>query len=355
MAIPASAETEYEAVTITYEDLFNMFINGDLHATFHFSNSLGQNIQFYQTNSSGININNNTSYAITSCTLIDDSAFFYLPYLTVNPFNSQSNTILFTYILDFPFPYVLQDTVFNLQVFFPSSDVSATLNINLLDDVGDTLYNFSDTPVSYLNVEWGDYQNDKILKLYYDLFYNASGPNNYITQALIPRGLRSNGNFFSLTCSSNSIADSISFNTSLFYYLPGSISSYYSSPVGFTLGSFTAYVPKESAPVVDEYLELLKDIAGSPTPENQQKINQLKQKFDSIDSDLEQSSQDMEVEIPDISNKLDTLPQEVVQGNNMVSTNIITPILNIPFVSTIFTALFAFLAIKLILHGGGKE
>lgn len=353
MAIPTYAATEYEAVTITYEDLFNMFTNGDLHATFHFSNSLGQNIQFYQTNSSGIDFQNNTSYNISSCTLIDDSAFFYLPYLTVNPYNSQANTMYFTYILDFPFPYVLQDTVFNVQVFFPLQEDTATLNINLLDDVGETLFNFSDTPDSYLNTLWSDYQNNKILKLYYDLFYSGSGANNVITQYYIPYGFRSNGNFFSLTCTSNSIADSISFNSSLSFTVPGGASSYWSSPVGISLGSFTAYVPTGSAPVVDEYLELLKDIAGSPTPENQQKINQLKQEMQEIDTQLKESAEDMAVDVPDISDVKNDIPEELQEGNELVSGAILSPILDIQPIATILLGTFAILALKLILFGSG--
>ena len=72
-----------------------------------------------------------------------------------------------------------------------------------------------------------------------------------------------------------------------------------------------------------------------------------------IDTQLKDASEDMEVDVPDISDVKNDIPEELQEGNELVSETVLTPILNAPFIVNIFTGLFAIMALKLILFGSG--
>lgn len=345
MAIPASAETELVKITLTVDDLYNLASSSFPYAWIVQADPSGTLYPFSD-------IQNPIEVDSYGQALIDfdidfftDSEYLYFYYPTLF-YPAQGSSYQFVLSQFIPFPYKfnsLDPSVISLRALLLSNSITLGCGVSLMNDFEDnpdgvSVFEVStDTAVSSTQINWNQSPLSYFIDKYPALQSIVSAFNNpYLCD-------------YQVSISSDAIFTHLNISC-LIYGLDTPV--LVASPLAFGIGSFDVYVEQEIAPDVEQYLDL---IAGPPTAENQTKINNLKQKFESIDSDLEQSAQDMEVEIPDISNKLYSLPQEVVQGNSMVSTNIYTPMLNIPFVTTIFTALFSFLALKLILHGGGKK
>lgn len=352
MAIPAFAATEFQELTITYEDLFNMFVNGDLSVSFHMSNTSTYNLSVTTSVGTSESIIKNETYPLSSASLLDDSIFFSLPWISIATTLTNGVKYDFDYSINFPFPYKLNNTTFYIRTFFPYSVSTSNLLVFLLDSQGETVANFGDSANTLVSVPWSNYNSDPFASYYYDLFYHDSGSNNYITGLFIPQNYNLVSSYFSVSGSSNKVGSSISFQVTNTFTCNPTQPNNTASPIGISLSSFSVLIPVEVVPDVEEYLDI---IAGPPTAENQAKITELKEKFDSIDDDLNQAADDMAVEVPDISDVQNDIPDELQQGNDLVSETVLTPILNVPFIGSIFTGLFSILALKLILFGSGSS
>lgn len=117
------------------------------------------------------------------------------------------------------------------------------------------------------------------------------------------------------------------------------------------LKPFTIYVKQEIAPTVERFLDAITD----PSPESKAEVERLEQELEDISEQLREDASDLEVEKPDVSDNVDNLPSEVIDGMGDASENILSPLMTLDLIATLFSVLFGVVALKLILFGSGTS
>lgn len=349
MAIPVSAsETEWVQVDLTPSDLFNIFA-GSISSLITFSHVSAPVFTTYDLLNSTTITQPFVSSSNVFLFLEENGVLFYFPYIF--EYRLMSNVVVdYTFDLDLPFSYrFISDssiTSDNIVVEFligaPSSLIRSS-SMDLLYDVNGTTYSSSGslTPI-------GDYRFSS-LSYFYEPYVNSfpwlSGLSNLQQSPVYDVN-------FIFDPSSDDIVSSLSFSFSASLTSSyGNTLQYIQVPALYMKG-FSVLVPKEIASDVNEYLDI---ITGSPTPEQSVRISELEDKFSKIDEDLEQAASDLEVDVPDISDVDSTIPEELTQGNEIVSEQVLSPILNAQPIVTIFLGLFAIVSLKLFLFGSGPH
>lgn len=336
MAIPVyAADTELVQISLTGEDLYNIWYNGDMNIVGQISFSKKNGFYTnYSDNTSGSFSQLNIPNSLWSAQIIDNSFFCFSPYLI--EFEGSPSTYSSGYTISFPFSYYLTDTSISCSFYHPiqASD-NDRLAITVYYDNTSTV--FEDTLDSYILTT---YSNDPFAS-HWASRYSYSPPSWAETQRF----------YYNVPISVSGLTSSLQFYQYVTYY-ENAYRYQIRSPYGFIIDSFNVYVEQEVSSVVEEYLDV---IAGSPSPENQQKINDLKDQMQDIDDQLKQDASDMQVEIPDISDVESIIPEELTQGNEIVSQQVLSPIFNAQPIATIFLGLFAIVSLKLFLFGSGPH
>lgn len=360
MAIPAFAETEYEEIVITVEDIYNMAQAGDFTISYEFQNSdypgpSSQNGAFYYyfTPTGNRDYTYGTSdflsYTVNqySSFLNQDVCLFYAPVLLVPGAGSSKPNWNVYYNIVFPFGYYLRGSEFYFSSYF-GDDISTSSSgyLTVYDEDGTALSTISESPYTLVP---STFATDTYLSFFYSSGTWSSNIPGKVVRNVGDYGL--NSAYFRFSPSFDVPIGSLQFSSSVSWSDTSSYSSYGVVPA-FMISSITGYVEAEVAPIVEQYLEA---IAGPPSPENQQKINDLKDQMQDIDDQLKQDASDMQVEIPDISDVESTIPEELTQGNEIVSQQVLSPIFNAQPIATIFLGVFAIVSLKLFLFGSGPH
>ena len=346
MAIPAFAETEYVEIVITVEDIYNMAQSGDFTINYELKNTSNSSayINFYvpgNVKSYTYGSSSNLSFTVNqySSLLNQDVCLFYSP-VAFSPSSMGNNpnwNIYYSIVM--PFGYFLRGSEFYFSAYFGDDVTTSNLgSLELYDSDGTLMDTITDT---YFAITPSVFSSDPYL---ISLYSQGAWSDNLGSR-------KTNHLSYKFSPSTSYSVGSMRFSSSISWSDSAYTSEYIVVPA-FMISSITADVPKESSGVIEEYLDV---IAGSPSPENQQKINDLKQQMQDIDDQLKQDASDMQVEIPDISDVEATIPEELTQGNEIVSEQVLSPILNAQPISTIFLGLFAIVSLKLFLFGSGPH
>ena len=362
MAIPVSAaETEWVEVTLSVDDLYNMFSStgGISNASFTFSHAAAPVITVYDLiNSTSLS----TAVGSSSNVFVskdENQVYFFFPYLIT--YRMMSGVILnYSFNIELPFPYRLNGS--EVRATFPIGTPDNELSnysFNFVADIGSSVSSFqgfrhSNTTELHFNELW-DFNfsslgiSSNLYKIYYNTFPYVKtlsvGSSPITEQSLLLTEIYYNP----LT---DVICEDISFSFSLNVPSTYGTGDDYIQVPSLCLKPITVLVPQEIASDVNEYLDI---IAGKPSTENQNKINDLQDKFDAVDDELDQAATDLEVDVPDISDVEATIPEELTQGNEIVSQQVLSPILNAQPIATIFLGLFAIVSLKLFLFGSGPH
>lgn len=340
-AVTASAATPdgFEAITINADILQYMFSSGDITIAYKFSSA--STAYFYDlandTRSTYSQMTWQSTQDIFNITDISNTTYFWAPYFFTMRTSASSYDI--TVDVSFPFPYRYDNSPITFYLYTgDGADISNdTFTVDIFNDTDSYSPTFTGTFTA------SSFDADPFLVVVQNTYPDFSywGTNPFTVNAKVD---------YSSTIDTDFVASSLTFNYSTSAVSSGS-TQLYCTPAAFGLNDFTAYVPAEIAPAVEEYLDLI----VNPSPESQARVDELKDKFNQIDSDLNDISNALDVEKPDISNSIGDLPADVIDNNVTVSNNVMRPLLEYPLVVTIFTSLFAFVALKLILYGSGKS
>ena len=373
MAIPTFAEVvndNLQKVTLTASDLKLLFDAGLLTASV--------TIDVDANSLSSLKIKNMTVGATTtisrgqSATYVLDSSeivsygqepyntlnlLVYSPFVLIGP-SGAASTASYTISYNFQFSfegYVSPDTSFITQYFVGSDDFKGSQTIRVFDVNTSSTYSQSSSTFTGTTLSPSD------IYIYYIFYQFGFTPKNSTFSAIFNQILVNTP-----LCLTNNVVFSMAGDS---LYSRAEVTD---NPLAFAISEFEFYEyvepdpdpdpdpepdpdpdpePDTSTSDLSEVISILRDVSSS----DQEKIDNLKQAFDDVDEDLKDAADQMEVEIPDISDSVSSIPSDLMQGNEMVSQQILAPILNIQPLATIFLGVFAILAIKLLLFGSGPH
>lgn len=144
--------------------------------------------------------------------------------------------------------------------------------------------------------------------------------------------------------------------------MSGGTSSDNDTIMGLFITDFTVFVPKTSvdpdnpdspeySTVVEEYLQAI----VNPSPETQERADELRSELSNVDLNLTELSSKLQVEQPNISDVSGNIDSTLLAGSAVFATEVLNPILNQGVVVALFTGVFAIVSLKLILFGSGKS
>lgn len=375
MAISFSADVTindvvYVPISITAEQLYAMFTAGDLKISFF--------AEGYEDGIDVIYYTSNVDYTIYTTgedvapTIILDKAFY-----SGNLFIAMAD-----YVVRFDNTDI-EDTISDSGVLSYSIELPFDSGIFLEIDPDTSIAN----GILFYLYNWGNYddyyliESDDFSTLYLksgNLVNHTSSLDGSFGLTTIPSELLS---FFNTLGFSHSATSLIGRTTYAFYpnytakesdsfvfnsYSERSFSVDYSAvffnPVYLSFSGFTYYVPDviidpedPDSPTYADMVESYLISITTPTVEGQAKADELKSALDSASEELKQMGNDLSVYVPSIENNVDTLPDEALNGLDIVGQNFLFSILNQPLVVTIFGMLFVLLSLKLILFGSGSS
>lgn len=343
---------EYEEVTITQQDLLNMFNNGDLSVSFAMGTTSSSYINagtFYNMQNhtyQNPSISSSSSYLINStefnATAVTQSGVLLYSRYTYISYPTYSSILLFNFDIDFLFDGYIDNQSFYFVNFLSGAPTTVQSSVSGSYQGNRTYY--SSGTSSYSVITWDSFP---ALQIYYNI-YNWL-PNNLtldtIETQLCP---------VTRTVSGYTDLQRIdSLNFELFYNNSLQNITYY-APVAILLQSgFSIYLPPNEVDLVLEYLDLI--ASDTPSAGQQQRINQLRQSFNSVQSNMNSVVDDLHVEMPSDLPDVSGLPEEVVEGLESVSEYVVSPILNNPTITIILSSVFIFTVIKLLLFGSGPS
>lgn len=348
-AIPAYAATSYTPVVITIDMLEAMYDAGDLTFGCILSNT--------SDTSRGItlwSIVNQTTNTLSQGEVrsfdssrfdrvTDNQALIWCPY-NVYLLSSQSCTV--TYSLAMPFEYYGgSDSEISITSFHPATGISVNGSLSIYDSNDNLIDSFSQNVLNSSNLP----QSSPIYSIV------ASLDPQYEFTALYPYQ-----SFNFIIDSNDTLISSIAFATSI--NSKSLTTSDNDTILGITIQSFTVYVPgtpvdpddpdsPSYADVVQEYLSAIVDIDN----QTQFEIDALKARLEAVDLDLNDISNQLLVEKPDIFNGVSSIDTSLLNGSQMFVTQSMTPILNQGIIVILFTGVFAIVSLKLVLFGSGKS
>lgn len=357
-ALPSAAAERYVPLTITPEMYQGMLNSGDLTARvfLSFSNS-GDSVVLYDlsTGSSAI-LSSDVSFNLGSSTTDSssqfDSNYYYLYTPTAVMLNHMSGYINYLYSIVLPFDLYVGSEASSFRTLFPFPSPenvgTAQLTVQLYDGsnvVSQSSINTTASPTYWRSNSFTGSVHSSYSYLPSGWTYDTSSTG--VRFGLIQRNSQ-------LSVSSGYVHfDKISISVNQSGTDSDVSTDYFLSPLGFGLGFANFYVRQSDEEAILEYL----DIISSPTPTaaQVQRLNDLRQRFNSVQSDLDESAEVLNVEIPDDLPGVDTLPDEVVEGLSQVSEYVVSPILNNPTIIILVSSVFVFTIIKLLLFGSGPS
>lgn len=348
-AIPTSASVSYEAVKIDVEMLQAMFAAGDLTVTCTVVNtsSVTRAINYWNiasgelgTLAQGANLN---LYSPRFSQVTSNESLFWFPF---NFYLLSGQAIQTIYTFSMPFDYIgtSQSEIF-VGAFTPgrmTTALNASLSIydddeNLIDTFTQTTFNQSflpsDSPI-YGIIE-------------------ANDPNYEFTALYMYNTLSFIMNSQGIPIKSFNLVSNI---------MSGGTSSDNDTIMGLFITDFTVFVPKTSvdpdnpdspeySTVVEEYLQAI----VNPSPETQERADELRSELSNVDLNLTELSSKLQVEQPNISDVSGNIDSTLLAGSAVFATEVLNPILNQGVVVALFTGVFAIVSLKLILFGSGKS
>lgn len=366
---PASAALDlnnYEQVVIGYDELYSMFAAGDLSVTCTvFARNGVANVAL-------IDLLNDTSEVIPQNTT-ETRTFNLFNSAPLNVGSNQGLLIYGDYLLNkttiagycyvqydlqLPFEVYLQGEPITVLSYvfgdgFSSDGVAgiSTFTFNYTTETGITTNNIPDTAAVFSVDTWSS-DNERVSP-YYSLYPDVDF-DSYLNFSYV------------LAYDTPTIDESVStfsFNDLVYVDKSSSSADTVTSPLAIALYPITAYVPiggsnPDGGDITPEYGEAVKeylDKITNPTPENVERVEQLRDVFEEIDNDLGNISDELAIEKPDISGSIDDIPDELQSSVNNITNDVLSPLLNAPFMLLLFTGIFAICYIKLILFGSGPH
>lgn len=349
-AVPAYAATSYVPITVTVDMFQAMFESGDLvlTATVTNSSSTSSRYQYWDI------LNQSALYLTPGETLIcqnpqftktsGNEAYIWFPY---NLFANYPIYSTVYYSIDLPFDYYGgTDSELWLTALTPGKTTDrVTGALSLFDSNNGLISSQEVNSISqgFLPSNSPLYEDLQALDAQYefiaDFMYNSY---NFIIN------------------SGDTLIDHISFVVNVESH---GISLTQSDVVpGIGLHNVTMYVPGTPtdpddpdsptyAEVVEEYLTAIVDLDN----QTQSEIDVLKSKLEAVDFDLNNISNQLVVPKPDISNGISTIDTDLLNGTQMFSEKVMTPLFDQGIIIILFTGIFSIVSIKLILFGSGKS
>lgn len=342
---------EYEEVTITQQDIINLFNTGDITCSFSFTsqNHTTNMTTIYQMKNH-LYINPTLPYYVDDqefylTTVGNDKVMFYSQFvLKQSPIYQYATNVAFNLTL----PWDCYITGQNFKYWFFLSGSPSNVYTSFLGYLGDTQVYGGGGSAAPSSVFWSDVDS---LTTYYSI-YNWLPDNKVLNSS--SDGIKSLMSYSSRTFSPNTEyvhIDSIKLSLS---YANVTTDTVNYAPVAMVLQTgFTLYLPPDEADLVVEYLDLI--ASDTPSAGQQQRINQLRQTFNSVQSSMDSFVEDLHVEIPSDIPDVSDLPEEVVEGLESVSEYVVSPILNNSTITIIISSVFIFTVIKLLLFGSGPS
>lgn len=355
-AIPAYAATSYEVVYITVDMLEAMYEAGDLTVSCIVSNTSAtgaRSVQYWDI------ISQTSGYIAAGESRTFESSRFDRPFsnqaLIWFPYNifitdgssATQTTVSTVYSLSMPFDYYgRSDSEVSIMCFTPGPfTTSLNASLSIYDESDSLISSFTQTYTDFSSLPEGNPIYDIVASV--DPLYQFVAPYRYNTCTFIMD-------------SNDTLIKSLAFATSI--NSQGLVGSDNDTILGLGLYSFKVYVPgtpvdpddpdsPSYADVVEEYLAAIVDIDN----QTQFEIDALKAKLDAVDLDLNDISDQLVVQKPDISNGVSSIDTALLNGSEMFVTQSMTPILNQGIIVILFTGIFAIVSLKLVLFGSGKS
>lgn len=341
---------EYEEVTITQQDLLNMFNNGDLSVSFsmgtssssyinagtfyNLQNHTYQNPSISSSSSYDINFSEFNATAVTQTGVLLYSRYTYISYPT------NSSILLFNFDIDFLFDGYIDNQSFYFVNFLSGAPTTVQSSVSGSYQGNRTYY--SSGTSSYSVITWDSFP---ALQTYYNI-YNWL-PNN-LTLDTIETQLCPVTRIVSGYTDLRRI-DSLNFEL---YYSNSLQNITYYAPVAILLQSgFTLYLPPDDADLVVEYLDLI--ASDTPSAGQQQRINQLRNTFSASRDKMETIVDSFSVPMPE-KPSITALPEEVTDSLPQAQA-ILSNLFNLPFVVILLSSVFIFTFLKLLLFGSGPH
>lgn len=341
---------EYEEVTITQQDLLNMFNSGDLSVSF----SMGTTSSSYINAGTFYNLQNHTyqnpsistssSYDISSnefyATAVNQSGLLLYSRYTYISYPTNSSILLFNFDIDFLFDGYIDNQTFYYVNFL--SGVPTTVQSSISGSYQGTRTYYSSGTSSYSVITWDSFP---ALQTYYNIY-------NWLPNNLTLDTIQTQLCAVTRTVSGyNDLRRIDSLNFELFYNNSIQNISYY-APVAILLQSgFSIYLPPDEADLVVEYLDLI--ASDTPSAGQQQRINQLRNTFSASRDKMDTIVDSLSVPMPE-KPSISALPVEVSESLPQAQA-ILSNLFNLPFVVILLSSVFIFTFLKLLLFGSGPH
>lgn len=350
--LPFTAAEEFSVITFTAADLNNMIDRGDISLTYTLS-AVNSNVGLrifdmvsHTYRDSIVTSSVSESFTLSSYSTADGDLLVFAPYSFMQ-LNSDRGTLNYLFRLNMPFSYAIDSQISITNFYAGTTPNLGTTQIYVKDSEAATIATGTQT---FTPGSW--YWSDRSDLTAYFLFYQwlPAGQSFDDTTTGIKCYLAST----SVYLNSGDLVGSelILSNTVNMDRISGSGVIYqYIAPVMFRISPITVKVPKSSETVILEYLDA---IAGPPSVESEQMIQNLKDQMSGTVQALEDAASELHKDMPVIPG-VDSLPQEVTEGIGTATNTVITPILGINIITILVSATFIFTAIKLILYGSGSS
>lgn len=245
-----------------------------------------------------------------------------------------------TYNIDLPFSYMLLGGEIELRIFQPITSVNASSLSLVVNTPYDTSYQYITDNFTIFTGNWTE-SNMYVSNLVVGYNYTTTRPYALMSYELRP----------SILHTVHSLNISVS--------TTGSRTSA-TSPVGIVFCEWVVYINSDGwtdpdAPTYEDLVMNYLDSIVNITPDNQARVDELREKLSDLDSTLDDLSNDMNVEIPDVDNLIDDIDDDIIDGSTQFSESIMSPILNSNVMIILFGGLFVVAAMKLTLFGSGKS
>lgn len=334
---------DYDLIQLTYEQINAMFEAGD--ATYNLS--FGGDLYLFPLDNSDTITSSYPRFSSSSADFNIDRVYvsstqrgtlLWFPYCYSNFLQDDSSYVV--HDLALPFDFYMINTQLTFRFFVPGTRVDTAgnnkisigvydenNNMSILDISASSLSTLATTNVIFDPVwnTYPDYQFKSTMGNFYSIYRNQTG----LSYDYKLTGL-------SLTLDLDSYNYAGTTNQAL---------------CGMVFYDTAVYVDKAQSGLVEEYLDLI----VNPTPETQVRVEEIRQEFARIDSDLDDISRTLDVEKPDIGNAVDSIPNDLLIGSKQSAENIFAPILSNSLMVMLFTGIFAILGLKLILFGSGRD
>lgn len=340
---------EYEEVTITQQDIINLFNSGDITCSFSLtSQNHNTNMTTVYQMKNHLYINPTLPYYVDDqefylTTVGNDKVMFYSQFvLKQSPIYQYATNVAFNLTL----PWDCYITGQNFKYWFFLSGAPSNVHTSFLGYLGDTQVYGGGGSAAPSSVFWSDVES---LSIYYSI-YNWLPDNKVLNSS--SDGIKSLMSYSSRTFSPNTEYVHIdSIKLSLTYSNVTTDTVNY-APVAMVLQTgFKLFLPPDEADLVVEYLELIS--SDTPSAGQQQRINQLRNTFSSSRDKMETIVDSLSVPMPE-KPSISALPEEVTESLPQAQA-ILSNLFNLPFVVILLSSVFIFTFLKLLLFGSGSH